>query len=248
MRRFGHISPQVETLDNFRRAFYDYARQKMHRQSVQQFEANLDHNLDRMLGAYQSESWHTSPYVAKDIDYPKHRQVNKLPVIDHVMQHAALAPVEADLRRTIHGHSPAGTKGKGTHYFYQLVKQDIFSSPQADTFYCLPMDIHHYFQSIDHNLLKAEYRRKIKDRKLLAFIDEVVDSFYPGIVLGVKLAQLLGQLFLARFDYLAIRCFDILQDADRFRYWQARYVSDMLVTCRTPEQARLLSGGGEIPQ
>lgn len=54
MRRFGHISPQVETLDNFRRAFYDYARQKMHRQSVQQFEANLDHNLDRMLGAYQS--------------------------------------------------------------------------------------------------------------------------------------------------------------------------------------------------
>ena len=82
MRRFGHISPQVETLDNFRRAFYDYARQKMHRQSVQQFEANLDHNLDRMLGAYQSESWHTSPYVAKDIDYPKHRQVNKLPVID----------------------------------------------------------------------------------------------------------------------------------------------------------------------
>lgn len=243
MRRFGHISPQVETLDNFRRAFYDYARQKMHRQSVQQFEANLDHNLDRMLGAYQSESWHTSPYVAKDIDYPKHRQVNKLPVIDHVMQHAALAPVEADLRRTIHGHSPAGTKGKGTHYFYQLVKRDIFSSPQAETFYCLPMDIHHYFQSIDHNLLKAEYRRKIKDRKLLAFIDEVVDSFNPGIVLGVKLAQLLGQLFLARFDYLAIRCFDILQDADRFRYWQARYVSDMLVTCRTPEQARLLSGG-----
>lgn len=162
MRRFGHISPQVETLDNFRRAFYDYARQKMHRQSVQQFEANLDHNLDRMLGAYQSESWHTSPYVAKDIDYPKHRQVNKLPVIDHVMQHAALAPVEADLRRTIHGHSPAGTKGKGTHYFYQLVKRDIFSSPQAETFYCLPMDIHHYFQSIDHNLLKASTAARSK--------------------------------------------------------------------------------------
>ena len=248
MKRFGNISPEIETLDNFRRAFYDYARQKAGRKSVQQFEANLDHNLDRMLGAYQTASWHTSPYVAKNIEKPKHRTVNKLPVVDHVMQHASIAPVEDDLRRTIHGHCPAGTKGKGTHYFYQLVKRDIFSSPQADTFYCLPMDIHHYFQNIDHNLLKAEYRRKIKDRKLLAFIDEVVDSFDPGIVLGVKLAQLLGQLFLARFDYLAIRCFDILQDADRFRYWQARYVSDMLVTCRTQEQARLLSGGGEIPQ
>lgn len=70
MRRFGHISPQVETLDNFRRAFYDYARQKMHRQSVQQFEANLDDNLDRMLGAYQSESCTHHPMWQKTSTIP----------------------------------------------------------------------------------------------------------------------------------------------------------------------------------
>lgn len=243
MKRFGNISPQVETLDNFRRAFYDYARQKMSRRAVQKFEANLDHNIGRMLDAYTHQTWHTSAYIAKDIDYPKHRQVNKLPVIDHVIQHAALQPVEDSLRKTLYSHSPAGSKGKGTHYFYNLVKQDIFSSPQQDTFYCLPLDIHHYFQNVDHDLLKREYRRKIKDRKLLAFIDEVVDSFNPGIVLGVKLAQLLGQLFLARFDYLALRCFDILDDKDKFHYWQARYVSDMLVTCRTQQQAQLLCVG-----
>lgn len=173
MKRFGNISPQVETLDNFRRAFYDYARQKMSRRAVQKFEANLDHNIGRMLDAYTQQTWHTSAYVAKDIDYPKHRQVNKLPVIDHVIQHAALQPVEDNLRKTLYSHSPAGSKGKGTHYFYNLVKQDIFSSPQQDTFYCLPLDIHHYFQNVDHDLLKREYRRKIKDRKLLAFIDEV---------------------------------------------------------------------------
>lgn len=85
MKRFGNISPQVETLDNFRRAFYDYARQKMSRRAVQKFEANLDHNIGRMLDAYTQQTWHTSAYVAKDIDYPKHRQVNKLPVIDHVI-------------------------------------------------------------------------------------------------------------------------------------------------------------------
>ena len=116
-----------------------------------------------MLDAYTQQTWHTSAYVAKDIDYPKHRQVNKLPVIDHVIQHAALQPVEDNLRKTLYSHSPAGSKGKGTHYFYNLVKRDIFNSPQQDTFYCLPMDIHHYFQSIDHALLKSEYRRKIKD-------------------------------------------------------------------------------------
>lgn len=246
MKRFGNISPQVETNDNFRRAFYNYARQKMSRRGVQEFDANLDHNIERMLEAYAAQTWHTSGYVPKDIEYPKHRQVNKLPVIDHVMQHAALNPVEDDIRNTIYYHCPAGSKGKGTHYFYNLIKRDIFNSPQQDTFYCLPIDIHHYFQCIDHNLLKSEYRRKIKDRKLLSFIDEVVDSFNPGIVLGVKLAQLLGQLFLARFDYLALRCFDIIDDPEKFHYWQARYVSDMLVTCRTQQQAQLLCGGGQF--
>ena len=243
MKRFGNISPQVETNDNFRRAFYNYARQKMSRRGVQEFDANLDHNIERMLEAYAAQTWHTSGYVPKDIEYPKHRQVNKLPVIDHVMQHAALNPVEDDIRNTIYYHCPAGSKGKGTHYFYNLIKRDIFNSPQQDTFYCLPIDIHHYFQCIDHNLLKSEYRRKIKDRKLLSFIDEIVDSFNPGIVLGVKLAQLLGQLFLARFDYLALRCFDIIDDPEKFHYWQARYVSDMLVTCRTQQQAQLLCEG-----
>ena len=98
MKRFGNISPQVETNDNFRRAFYNYARQKMSRRGVQKFDANLDHNIERMLEAYAAQTWHTSGYVPKDIEYPKHRQVNKLPVIDHVMQHAALNPVEDDIR------------------------------------------------------------------------------------------------------------------------------------------------------
>lgn len=178
------------------------------------------------------------------VERPKHRLVNKLPVADHVIQHAAMHTCEDRLRAKIAFCSPAGTKGRGTHFFYDIVKRDIFSSPQQETFYCLPMDIHHYFQTVDHSLLKSEYRLYIKDRKLLAFIDEVVDSYANGIVLGVKLTQLLGQIFLARFDYLAMRCFDLLQDLDKHAYWQARYVSDMLVTCRTEQQARVINMGG----
>ena len=34
-----------------------------------------------------------------------------------------------------------------------------------------------------------------------------------------------------------------IDDPEKFHYWQARYVSDMLVTCRTQQQAQLLCGG-----
>ena len=243
MKRIGKVSEEVETERNFKQAFWNYADQKMKRKAVQEFHDNLDENLKALYEAYRDETWVTSGYERKMVYRPKVRPVHKLPVKAHVIQHAVMIPVEDKLRQTLYWKSPAGTKGKGTHYFYGLMKKDIYSHPQSETFYCVPLDIHHYFQNIAHSLLKEEYRRKIKDRKLLRFLDEVVESFNPGIVLGLKLAQLFGQLFLARFDYLAVRCFDILDDVEKFRYWQSRYVTDSLVTCRTANEARELAKG-----
>ena len=245
MKRIGKVSEEVETERNFDKAFWDYADQKMKRKAVQEFHDDLENNLKALCEAYRDETWVTSEYVKKMVYHPKVRPVHKLPVKDHVIQHAATNPVEDRLRKTLYWRSPAGTKGKGTHYFYEMMKRDIYSHPQSETFYCVPLDIHHYFQNVEHGLLKKEYRRKIKDRKLLRFLDEVVDSFNPGIVLGLKLAQLLGQLFLARFDYLAVRCFDIMDDVEKFRYWQSRYVTDSFVTCRTANEARELAKGVE---
>lgn len=195
MKRLGNISQAVETLQNFREAFFDFSRHKKSRLSVKAFEAEFEANLQALLNAYVHQTWHTSDYEAKPVEKPKHRIVNKLPVGDHVIQHAAMHTSEDKLRAKIPFNSPAGTKGRGTHFFYKIIKQDIYTSPQKETFYCLPMDIHHYFQNVEHNLLKREYRLYIKDRKLLAFIDEVVDSYANGIVLGVKLTQLLGNCF-----------------------------------------------------
>lgn len=243
MKRIGKVSEEVETERNFEQAFWKYSDQKMKRKAVQEFHDDLEKNLKALFDAYRNETWVTSGYTKKMVYHPKVRPVHKLPVKDHVIQHAVMIPVEDKLRQTLYWRSPAGTKGKGTHYFYEMMKRDVYSHPQSETFYCVPLDIHHYFQNVDHGLLKKEYRRKIKDRKLLRFLDEVVDSFNPGIVLGLKLAQLLGQLFLSRFDYLAIRCFGILDDVERFRYWQSRYVTDSFVTCRTPDEAKELAKG-----
>ena len=243
MKRIGKVSEEVETERNFEQAFWKYSDQKMKRKAVQEFHDDLEKNLKALFDAYRNETWVTSGYTKKMVYHPKVRPVHKLPVKDHVIQHAVMIPVEDKLRQTLYWRSPAGTKGKGTHYFYEMMKRDVYSHPQSETFYCVPLDIHHYFQNVDHGLLKKEYRRKIKDRKLLRFLDEVVDSFNPGIVLGLKLAQLLGQLFLSRFDYLAIRCFGIIDDVERFRYWQSRYVTDSFVTCRTPDEAKELAKG-----
>lgn len=86
-------------------------------------------------------------------------------------------------------------------------------------------------------------RNKIKDPVLLHFLDEFIDSFPCGLVMGVKLSQLLSGLYLTPFDRIALRCFGIGDDVERFRYWQDRYVTDSFMTCRTQEQAAELAKG-----
>ena len=88
-------------MQNFREAFFDFSRHKKSRLSVQAFEAEFEANLQALLNAYTHQTWHTSDYEAKPVEKPKHRIVNKLPVGDHVIQHAAMHTSEDKLRAKI---------------------------------------------------------------------------------------------------------------------------------------------------
>jgi len=46
--------------------------------------------------------------------------------------------------------------------------------------YAFKMDIARYFPSIDHRLLKEKLRRCIKDRKVLALLDRIIDFSPPS--------------------------------------------------------------------
>lgn len=245
MKRKGHISKDVATQENFWRAFYGYSEDKHGRWYVKRFEANLDENLRKLLLAYATCSHRTSPYSPKEVFEPKHRIVHRSPVTDHVIQWAALLPMEKWLFDTIYSKCPACVPGKGTHYFFRQERHDLISSTQDEVYYYVQLDIHHYFEYIDHDIMSDRIHRKIKDPVQLHFLDEFIYSFHKGLPLGVKLSQALSGLYLAPFDRIALRCFGIADNSDKFNYWQDRYVTDSFLTCRTQAQADELAGGVE---
>ncbi len=243
MKRKGYLSEKIESPENFKKAFRGYSRGKHHRDAVKHFEEHLDDNLSLLLQSYANSSHHTSPYIKKEVYEPKRRVIHKSPVKDHVIQWAALLPVESWLMDTYYYRSPACVPGKGTHFFIRKEMKELCSCSQEEVYYHVQLDIHHYFPNINHDIMKRRYRDKIKDPKLLHFLDEFVDSSPQGLVLGVKLSQLLSGLYLAPFDRLALRCFDIGADSDKFHYWQNRYVTDCFLTCGSPQQAAELAKG-----
>lgn len=55
------------------------------------------------------------------------------------------------------------------------------------------MDVHKFYPSIDHDILKIQVRKKIKDSKVLALLDEIIDStdsLTPGV--GVPIGNYLS--------------------------------------------------------
>ena len=241
MRRKGHISPHIETKRNYELAFDGFSEHKKARKAVRKFEEDLDGNLAALLEAYLTESWHTSPYTDERIFDRKSRIISKLPVKDHVQQWASCLHVEPLLCDAFIRKSCSCVKGRGTHDFVNLLRKDLNSSYE-DTYYFVQIDIHHFFPNINHELMKTSLRAKIKDPKLLRFLDEFIDSYPSGLPLGVKISQILANYFLASFDRLAIRVFDILADPDKSAYWCGRYVSHHIHIAGRDNEAELCKG------
>lgn len=242
MRRKGHISPHIETKRNFELAFDGFSEHKKSRESVRKFEENLSNYIEELLPAYVNGTWKTSEYVEELIHEIKTRRIAKLPVKDHVMQWASCLHVEPLLCSTFIRNSCSCVKGRGTHDFVNLLRSSLYSDYEG-TYYFVQMDIHHFFPNIHHDLMKEQIRLKIKDPKLLAFLDEFIDSYYQGLPLGVKISQILANFFLAPFDRLAISVFGILSDPEKLAYWTSRYITHCIVTCRTKKEEEELSKG-----
>lgn len=67
--------------------------------------------------------------------------------------------------------------GKGTHYGIKLTKKYLRKIKEKhDNFYYLKFDISKYFYNIDHDIVMNIVRSKIKDKKVINTINNIIDS------------------------------------------------------------------------
>lgn len=232
MRRIRD-SQENESMDNAHKAFDNYSDQKHSRDYVQAFEADLEENLRAIVQQIAEESWQPGGYTEKVIFERKQRKLAKAPIEDHVLESATILPYEKAIYDYSTWRAPAVKPGLGTHGLFRHLRNELYAWSQEEMAYYVAVDAHHYFPLMDHAILKDALARLVKPGKLLTFFFKVVDSYPQGTPLGIKVAQLFGQIYLARFDRLAMRFFDIGEDPEKLAYWTNRYVTDRICTART---------------
>lgn len=234
---------EAENMHNVRCAYGNYSKSKHKRRAVRDYDKRLESNLQRVLDELCDESWQPSPYRPKTIFERKRRDLARAPIHDHVIEAAAILPYETSFYDYIAWQCPAVRPNMGQHALLRALRNELYKYEQSEVAYTLSMDAHHFFPLMDHAILKRQILRKVKPGKLLNVLFKVVDSYLQGAPLGIKVSQIFGMLYLADFDRLAMRFFDIDKDPEKMAYWTSKYIEWRVITAKTPSDFDDLSRG-----
>lgn len=201
MKRYGNLFESVTSFDTLLLAAHKAMRGKRDRIRVARFWFDLEPELLRLQEELKSGTYRMRPYRAFTIYEPKRRQICAADFRDRVVQHAICHVLDPIVERALIHDTYACRVVKGTHAAVGRAQQFARRFP-----YVLICDIRSYFPSVDHDVLKTLLCRKLKDRALLALLDQIIEHPIPGGVpgkgmpIGNLTSQYFANLYLGELD------------------------------------------------
>ncbi len=221
MKRYNGLFEKICSYENLQLAHKNAQKGKKHYREVKKINKNPEQYLLKIQEDLISLKFTTSPYkiMTKKTSNGKIRTISKLPYFpDRIVQHAIMNVLEPLWFKSLIRDTYAAIKGRGIHDGVRRVKKGL--QDKENTKYCLKIDIRKYYPSINNETLKKVIRAKIKDKRLLFLLDDVIDSS-EGVPIGNYLSQYFGNLYLSEFDHW-------VKESEKIKYYY-RYCDDIVV-------------------
>lgn len=217
MKRYGDLWSQVICFENLLLAARKAQKGKRFRANVLAFNDKLEQNLQNLHTELRTKTYQPGGYRAFQILDPKPRLISAAPYRDRVVHHALCNIIFPIFDRTLIHDTYANRPSFGTHRALQRFTQFARSHR-----YILQCDIRRYFPTIDHAILKAILRRKLKCPDTLWLVDIIIDRSNPqepvvqhfpgddlltpvdrrhGLPIGNLTSQFFANLYLNGFDH-----------------------------------------------
>lgn len=211
---------------------------KKWKEEVMLFELNKVEELRKLYESLQKKTYTTSSYKTFKIYEPKERRVDATSYRDRVVQNCFVDNYLNPLleKRLIYDNA-ACRIGKGTDFARKRLRKFLYeTNRKEDDWYVLRFDIHHYFESIDHSILKKKMERIVNDKEILSFTSMIIDSFHiedgKGLPLGNRTSQLFALYYLDTFDR-------IIKERYSIKYY-TRYMDDGVIILNDREKLKKL--------
>jgi retron-type reverse transcriptase len=217
--------------ENIYHGYHAAARGKRYRDEVLSFKANLEDNLFSVIKDLREDAYAPLPLRQFYITDPKKRLISAPAFRDRIVHHALCQVIEPVFEKRFVAESFACRVGRGTH----AAMRHIFKCAQLakrrwGDYYVLKGDVHKFFPSINHGVLKQTIRRAIRDKRLLHIIDIIIQSYESadqdgvGIPIGALTSQLFANISLDPLDHF-------LKESRGVKYY-GRYMDDFVILHR----------------
>jgi RNA-directed DNA polymerase len=216
-------------------------------------DKNPEKYFKRIQVQLEDKVYSTSEYHEFVIeDRGKCREICDLPYYpDRIVHWALMLQIEPILISTFINTTYAAIPGRGAHMALQDITECLTEDVKG-TKYCAKLDVHKFFPSIDHEVLKELIRRKVKCKDTLWLIDEIIDSYTnsltgKGVPIGNYPSQYFGNFYLTYFDHWLKETLFEFETSDgqveyRRLHYYFRYMDDMVLLSDSKEFLHFLIG------
>lgn len=138
---------------------------------------------------------------------------------DQIIHWALMLQLQPIMMKGMYEYNCGSVPGRGTSYGQNTLRKWL-DTDYKNTKYCLKMDVSKFYPSVDNDILKEMFRRKIKDKDCLWLIDSIIDSS-QGLPIGNYTSQWFANFFLQGLDHY-------IKEKLGVKYY-VRYVDDLVL-------------------
>lgn len=231
---------EIFTFENLYKAHLRARRGKRHKRDVILFETNTGQSIAKLQKELDKRAYKVNGYNHFVIYEPKERNIQSLHYYDRIVQHCLvdnyLMPL---LERKLIYDNGACRKGKGTDFSRNRVKGFLskYFREYGNEGYVLQFDIHHYFPSINHDVLKEKVKNIVNDTDVLNLLFSLIDSYCEeeketGLPMGNQTSQCFALLYMDRLDRL-------IKEKHKMKHY-SRYMDDGIIISSSKEELKIV--------
>lgn len=181
MKSYNHLFEKVMDYDNIDRAIMQASKHKRERPEVKRVLDNKDRYIKKLQELLNNQTLyfvtHEGVKINDGIQHKRRCIIQPHFVFDQIIHHCVIQAMQDLLNRGMYefscGSVPDRGANRGKRYIEKYIREHKNSS---EIKYIAKMDIHHFFESVSPELLKARFKKYIHDDRMNWLLGKIVDA------------------------------------------------------------------------
>lgn len=227
MKSFRIADADAISHDNVKAAILKPSKGKRNRADVARVLSDIEKSIETivqyeqdLLSGKETLKAH-EPCIINERGPHKQREILKPDYMpEQIIHHIAVNAIKEAVLSGMYVYVLGSVPGRGAHLGKRVIEKWI-RTDEKNTRIVGKMDIHHFFQSVDHEILRAWIRKKIRQGEIRNLCEILIDACEEGLPLGYYTSQWFANFLLQPLDHY-------IKEELHIKY-MTRYMDDIVI-------------------